>query len=44
LDGYKKADKVGRFIFANKWALSEVDAIFIIMPVQPLCSWRIKKK
>jgi tetratricopeptide (TPR) repeat protein len=27
LDGYKKADKVGRFIFANKWALSEVDTI-----------------
>ncbi len=27
LDGYKKADKVGRFIFKNKWALSEVDTI-----------------
>ena len=27
LDGYKNADKVGRFIFKNKWALSEVDTI-----------------
>jgi tetratricopeptide (TPR) repeat protein len=27
LDGYKKADQVGRFIFSNKWALSEVDTI-----------------
>lgn len=27
LESYKKADKVGRFIFKNKWALSEVDTI-----------------
>ncbi len=27
LDNYKKADQVGRFIFKNKWALSEVDTI-----------------
>lgn len=27
LDGYKNADKVGRFIYKNKWALSEVDTI-----------------
>lgn len=27
LEKYKMADKVGRFIFKNKWALSEVDTI-----------------
>jgi hypothetical protein len=27
LDKYKQADKVGRFIFKNKWALSEVDTV-----------------
>jgi hypothetical protein len=27
LEKYKAADKVGRFIFKNKWALSEVDTI-----------------
>jgi len=27
VDNYKKADQVGRFIFKNKWALSEVDTI-----------------
>lgn len=27
LDKYKAADKVGRFIFKNKWALSEVDTV-----------------
>jgi hypothetical protein len=27
LTNYKNADKVGRFIFKNKWALSEVDTI-----------------
>lgn len=27
LDKYKKADQVGRFIYKNKWALSEVDTV-----------------
>jgi hypothetical protein len=27
LNKYKQADKVGRFIFKNKWALSEVDTV-----------------
>lgn len=27
LEKYKAADKVGRFIFKNKWALSEVDTV-----------------